>query len=51
MIRVLPESYRRSDTLEVASHVVVIPRVAPFNTLFAGCRSTIANLPAIAPAK
>jgi hypothetical protein len=28
MIRVLPESYRRSDTLEVASHVVVIPQEA-----------------------
>jgi len=30
LIRVLPESYRRSDTIEVASHVAVIPQeVAP----------------------
>ena len=26
MIRVLPESYRRADTLDVASHVAVIPQ-------------------------
>lgn len=33
-IRVLPESYRRADTLGVASHVAVIPQeVAPF-TIF-----------------
>ena len=30
LVRVLPESYRRSDTIEVASHVAVIPQeVAP----------------------
>jgi purine-binding chemotaxis protein CheW len=36
MIRVLPESYRRSDTLEVASHVAVIPQEgsAPLTVFF-----------------
>jgi purine-binding chemotaxis protein CheW len=30
LVRILPESYRRADTLEVASHVAVIPQeVAP----------------------
>ena len=26
MFRVLPDAYRRADTLEVASHVAVIPQ-------------------------
>lgn len=34
MIRVLPESYRRADTLEVASHVAVIPQEAAQLTVF-----------------
>lgn len=33
-IRVLPESYRRADTLEVASHVAVIPQEAAPLTVF-----------------
>ena len=34
MIRVLPESYRRADTLEVASHVAVIPQEEAALTVF-----------------
>lgn len=34
MIRVLPESYRRSDTLDVASHVAVIPQEGTPLTIF-----------------
>ena len=34
MIRVLPESYRRADTLEVASHVAVIPQEVGPLTVF-----------------
>lgn len=34
MIRLLPESYRRADTLEFASHVAVIPRAAEPLTIF-----------------
>lgn len=34
MIRVLPESYRRADTLEVASHVAVIPQEETPLTVF-----------------
>lgn len=34
MIRVLPESYRRSDTLDVASHVAVIPQDGTPLTIF-----------------
>lgn len=34
MIRVLPESYRRADTLEVASHVAVIPQAEATLTIF-----------------
>jgi purine-binding chemotaxis protein CheW len=34
MIRVLPESYRRADTLDVASHVVVIPQNGTPLTIF-----------------
>ena len=34
MIRVLPESYRRSDTLDVASHVAVIPQNETPLTIF-----------------
>ncbi|AFZ19708.1 chemotaxis protein CheW [Allocoleopsis franciscana] len=34
MIRVLPESYRRSDTLDVASHVAVIPQNETSITIF-----------------
>jgi purine-binding chemotaxis protein CheW len=33
-IRVLPESYRRADTLDVASHVAVIPQEAGALTIF-----------------
>lgn len=33
-IRALPESYRRSDTLEIASHVAVIPEQATSMTIF-----------------
>lgn len=33
-IRVLPDSYRHSDTLEVASHVTVIPQEAESLTVF-----------------
>ncbi len=33
-IRLLPESYRRSDTLEVASHVAVIPQENSQLTIF-----------------
>jgi purine-binding chemotaxis protein CheW len=33
-IRVLPESYRRADTLEVASHVAVLPQDAAPLTIF-----------------
>ena len=33
-IRLLPESYRRSDTLEVASHVAVIPQEHSQLTIF-----------------
>jgi purine-binding chemotaxis protein CheW len=33
-IRVLPESYRRADTLEVASHVAVIPQEAGSLSVF-----------------
>jgi purine-binding chemotaxis protein CheW len=34
MIRVLPESYRRADTLDVASHVALIPQEAAPLTVF-----------------
>ncbi len=34
MIRVLPESYRRADTLDVASHVAVIPQDGTPLTVF-----------------
>ena len=34
MIRVLPESYRRADTLDVASHVAVIPQNETPLTIF-----------------
>jgi purine-binding chemotaxis protein CheW len=34
MFRVLPESYRRADTLEVASHVAVIPQQGTPLTIF-----------------
>lgn len=34
MIRALPESYRRADTLEVASHVAVIPQEGVALTIF-----------------
>ncbi len=34
MIRVLPESYRRADTLDVASHVAVIPQEEATLTIF-----------------
>lgn len=33
-IRVLPESYRRLDTLDIASHVVVIPQETETLTIF-----------------
>jgi purine-binding chemotaxis protein CheW len=33
-IRLLPESYRRADTLEVASHVAVIPQDKESITIF-----------------
>ncbi|MCU0524159.1 MAG: chemotaxis protein CheW [Elainella sp. Prado103] len=33
-IRVLPESYRRADTLEFASHIIVVPHEAGAQTLF-----------------
>jgi purine-binding chemotaxis protein CheW len=33
-VRVLPESYRRADTLDVASHVAVIPQETAPLTLF-----------------
>ncbi len=34
LIRVLPESYRRADTLDVASHVAVIPQESASVTVF-----------------
>lgn len=34
LIRVLPESYRRSDTLDVASHVAVVPQETASLTVF-----------------
>lgn len=34
LIRVLPESYRRADTLDVASHVAVIPQETASLTVF-----------------
>jgi chemotaxis signal transduction protein len=34
LIRVLPESYRRADTLDVASHVAVIPQENSSLTVF-----------------
>lgn len=34
MIRILPESYRRADTLDVASHVAVIPQNGASLTVF-----------------
>jgi len=34
LIRILPESYRRSDTIEVASHVAVIPQETESLTVF-----------------
>lgn len=34
LIRVLPESYRRADTLDVASHVAVIPQEGEPLTIF-----------------
>ena len=34
MFRVLPESYRRADTLEVASHVAVMPQQGTPLTVF-----------------
>ena len=34
MIRVLPTSYRRADTLDIASHVAVIPQKTATLTLF-----------------
>ena len=33
-VRVLPESYRRSDTLAIASHVAVIPQPSGSMTIF-----------------
>ena len=33
-IRALPESYRRSDTLEIASHVAMIPQAEESLTIF-----------------
>ncbi len=33
-IRALPESYRRADTLEIASHVTIIPQPAASLTVF-----------------
>jgi purine-binding chemotaxis protein CheW len=33
-LRVLPESYRRSDTLAIASHVMVIPQENNSKTVF-----------------
>jgi len=33
-IRILPESYRRADTLEIASHVTVIPQETGTQTIF-----------------
>ena len=33
-IRALPESYRRADTLEIASHVTIIPQAAASLTVF-----------------
>jgi len=33
-IRVLPESYRRSDTLDIASHVAVVPQSGSTLTIF-----------------
>ncbi len=34
LIRVLPASYRRADTLEIASHIAVIPEAEGTRTLF-----------------
>ncbi len=34
LIRALPESYRRADTLEIASHVAVIPQEDTNSTIF-----------------
>lgn len=34
LIRVLPDSYRRADTLEIASHITVIPDGETTRTLF-----------------
>jgi purine-binding chemotaxis protein CheW len=34
MVRVLPESYRRADTIEVARHVAVIPKGETQLTVF-----------------
>lgn len=34
MIRILPESYRRADTLEIASHVAVVPQEQGQLTVF-----------------
>ena len=33
-MRVLPESYRRSDTLEMASHVLILPSESESTTVF-----------------
>jgi chemotaxis signal transduction protein len=33
-IRQLPEAYRRADTLEIASHVIVIPQENTLRTIF-----------------
>jgi purine-binding chemotaxis protein CheW len=52
MIRVLPESYRRSDTLEVASHVVVIGQeAAPLTLFLLDVDLLLPIFQAIAPAK
>jgi purine-binding chemotaxis protein CheW len=52
MIRVLPESYRRSDMLEVTSHVVVIPQeVAPLTLFLLDVDLLLPIFQAIAPAK
>jgi purine-binding chemotaxis protein CheW len=34
MIRILPESYRRADTLDIANHVAVIPQESGTLTVF-----------------
>jgi chemotaxis signal transduction protein len=34
LIRILPDSYRRADTLEIASHIMVVPEGESTRTLF-----------------